>query len=457
MLCANADEIFILKKAHTWRIGGVNMNGVLDFLLNQLLTKPVILIGLLICIGYILQKKTASKVITGTISAMVGIQMVIFGGNQFTATFKPIATAIATKTGLSAYIMDSYAMKATSQAALGDRFAYMGYVFLIAWAVNFILVYFGKYTKAKGIFLTGNAGTAHSQAILWLVIAYLTPNILPATIISGVLVGVYWAYSTTLAAPVIDEVTGGAGFTVGHNQQIGIWFFGKIAHLFGKKEDDCESLKLPGILSVFNNNVASICIIMWIFCGIAMIPLGISGIQELAGDSNWVYYLIMIGINFSLDMTILLTGVRMMCSEMTAAFKGIQEKLIPNAIPAIDVAAILPFSPNAATLGFLATTIGTAVTIVVLVMCGAPTLVLSGSTPLLFSGGPIGVVCNKKGGIKAVIVCCFLLGVIQTLGTVWAIGLMCYPEGTGWSGMFDFATFWPAITQIMKWISGIIH
>ena len=82
--------------------------------------------------------KTASKVITGTISAMVGIQLVIFGGNQFSNTFKPIATAIGAKTGLSAYIMDSYAMKATTQTALGDRFAYMGYVFLIAWFVNFV-------------------------------------------------------------------------------------------------------------------------------------------------------------------------------------------------------------------------------------------------------------------------------------------------------------------------------
>lgn len=431
------------------------MNVVLDFLLNDFLTKPVILIGLLICIGYLLKRESAVKTITGTISAMVGIQMVIFGGNQFTNTFKPIVTAVSEATGIQGYIMDSYAMKATSQEALEDRFGLMGYAFLIAFAVNIILVYFGKYTKAKGVFLTGNAGTAHAQSVLWLVLANLMVGNAAAVVITGVLVGVYWAYSTTLAAKVCDDVTGGAGFTVGHNQQIGIWFFGKIAHFFGKKEQDAENLKLPGWLSIFNNNVVATCVIMWIFVGGFMAPLGISGIQELAGKDNWIVYIISVGIAFSMDMVILLTGVRMMCAELTESFKGIQEKLVPNAIPAIDVAALLPFSPNAATLGFIFCTIGTVISIGILVLIKSPIMVLPGFVPLFFSGGPIGVVANKKGGIKAVIICCTLLGMIQSFGTIWAISLMQYPQGVGWSGMFDFSTVWPAITQIMNWIGGI--
>ena len=293
------------------------MKVIFDFLLNDFLTKPVILIGLLICIGYILKREKATKVITGTISAMVGIQMVIFGGNQFSNTFKPIVTAVSAATGIQGYIMDSYAMKATSQEALGDRFGLMGYAFLIAFAVNILLVFFGKYTKAKGVFLTGNAGTAHAQSVLWLVLANLLVGNAAAVVITGVLVGIYWAYSTTLAAGICDEVTGGAGFTIGHNQQVGLWFFGKIAHFFGKKEQDAENLKLPGWLSIFNNNVVATCIIMWVFVGCFMIPLGITGIEELSGGDNWIVYLITLGITFSMDMVILLTGVRMMCAELT--------------------------------------------------------------------------------------------------------------------------------------------
>lgn len=434
------------------------MNIFFKFILNNVLTQPILTIGLLICIGYIVSKQKIEKIITGTISAMVGIQMVLFGGTEFSNLFKPITEAISTKFGISGYIMDSYAMKAASQEALGDKFALVGYVFLIAFAINVVLVYFGKYTKAKGIFLTGNAGIAHAQAILWLVFAWVTTNSVTAVIVAGVLVGVYWAISTTIAIPAINKVTDNGGFTVGHNQQVGIWFFGKFAHIFGNPEkDDAENLKLPGWLSIFNNNVTSTCLIMIIFVGAFMMPLGISGIQELAGKTHWVNFIIYLGIKFSMYMVILLTGVRMMCAELTGAFKGIQEKVIPNAVPAIDVAALLPFSPTAATLGFIFCTVGTIISMLILLAIKSPIMVIPGFVPLFFSGGPIGVVTNKLGGYKATIVCCILLGMIQSFGSVWAITLMNYPGGVGWSGMFDFSTVWPAITEVLKLVGSIIH
>ena len=205
------------------------MNPIVKFLVSDFLTTPTIVIGLLILIGYLLQKAGPVKTINGTIGAMVGLQLIIFGGSQFSNVFKPIVTAVCNATGIQGYIMDSYAMKAASQEALGDRFGWMAFVFLIAFAVNLLLVFFGKYTHAKGVFLTGNAGTAHSQAMLWLIIANFALPSLWTIILSGVLVGIYWAFSTTLVAGTIDEVTEGGGFTVGHNQQIGLWFFGKLA------------------------------------------------------------------------------------------------------------------------------------------------------------------------------------------------------------------------------------
>lgn len=433
------------------------MNFILDFLVNDFLTEPVILIGLLICLGYILGKEKPTKVINGTIGAMVGIQMVLFGGSQFSAIFSPITTAVANSFGIQGYVMDSYAMKSTTQEALGDLFGLVGFVFLIAFAVNLILVYFTKFTKAKGIFLTGNAGIAHSQAILWLVVAYLGLGNTASVIVAGILVGVYWAFSTTLAYRTVQDVTGDAGFTIGHNQQIGIWLFGKLARLFGNPEQDVENLELPGWLSIFNNNVTAIAILMTAFVGVFMSPLGIAGMQEVAGGTHWFNFIILTGIKFSMNMVILLTGVRMMIGELNGAFKGLQERFVPDAVPAIDVAAILPFSQNAATLGFIFTTIGTVISMVILLVSGSGIMVIPGFTPLFFSGGPIGVVANKYGGLKAVIICSLLLGVAQTFGTVWAINLMAYPQGVGWSGMFDFSSFWPAVTEVLKFIGNLFN
>lgn len=428
------------------------MSGVITLLVNKFLTNPTILIGLLVMVGYLLRKESAVKTITGTICAMVGLQLIIFGGNQFSGVFRPITEAVLGATGVQGYIMDSYAMKAASQEALGDRFGWMAYVYIIGFAVNLLLVFLGKWTKAKGVFLTGNAATAHSQALLWLLLANFAFGNVLTVILSGVILGFYWAYSTTLAAPIIDDITDGGGFTVAHNQQLGLWLTGIFSpKLAGKNPVDCETVKLPGWLAIFNNNVASVAILMALFvCAFTFPTIGISGIQELAGNTHWLVYLIMVGIQFSMYMVILLQGVRMLCAEITESFKGIQEKIVPDAIPGIDVAAILPFSPNAATLGFLFCTLGTVLSMVVLAVTKSPIMVLPGFTPLFFSGGPIGVVANKKGGLKAVIICATLCGIIQSFGTVWAITQLNFPQAVGWSGMFDLATFWPAFIAVLR-------
>ena len=433
------------------------MMAILDAIYN-LLMAPVIMMGLLVFVGLLLGKHKAEKVIIGTITTMVGIQMVIFGGGQFSNTFKPITTAVSESLGITGYIMDPYAMRAATTEALGDTFGLVGYVYLIAFLINILLVYFGKFTKAKGVLLTGNTGVAQSQAALWLVIVHLGLNNVASMVIAGILVGIYWAYSTTLAVDVVDKVTDGTGgFTIGHNQQVGLWFFSKFAHKFGDpKKSDAENLKLPGWLNIFNNNVVSVAILMTVFMGVYMSPLGISGIEEIGGK-NWILYLILLGVEFSMNMVILLTGVRMMCAELVVAFKGIQERIVPNAIPAIDVAAILPFSPNAATLGFVFTTFGTVLAMALLWVTNSPIMVLPGFIPLFFTGGAVGVVANKFGGIKSIVVCCIILAFIQTFGTIWAIGLMEIDGAVGWSGMFDWATVWPAVTEVLKAIGKLIH
>ncbi len=50
---------------------------------------------------------------------------------------------------------------------------------------NLILVLFGRYTGAKGIFLTGNTGVSHSQAVLWLIVFWLGFGWVQSIVIAG--------------------------------------------------------------------------------------------------------------------------------------------------------------------------------------------------------------------------------------------------------------------------------
>ena len=331
------------------------------------------------------------------------------------------------------------------------------YVFLIAFFVNVLLVYLGKYTKAKGIFLTGNSGVAHSQVILWLMSYWFGMPWIPTIIASGILLGIYWAIATTVPIKAVNRITNNAGFTIGHNSNFGLWFFSKFADKFGDPEkDDAENLKLPGWLAIFNHNVTAIAIIMTLFTGGFLLTIGIDNIEKMSDGQSWFIYIITLGLEFSMYMVILLQGVRMMVGEITASFKGIQERLIPNAVPAIDVAALLPFSANAATLGFIFTTFGTMFSMGLLLLFKSSVMVVPGFVPLFFAGGPIGVLANKYGGYKSTMICAFLLGMIQSFGTIWMLPLIGLPDAIGWTGMFDFATVWPVFAEILRFIAKIL-
>lgn len=79
---------------------------------------------------------------------------------------------------------------------------------------------------------------------------------------------------------------------------------------------------------------------------------------------------------------------------------------------------------------------------------------------MFFSNATIGVFANRFGGWKAVIVCCFLFGIIEVLGSAWAIHLIAQygVNFNAWMGMADWALVFPPIfaglsaTKLFFWV-----
>lgn len=80
---------------------------------------------------------------------------------------------------------------------------------------------------------------------------------------------------------------------------------------------------------------------------------GADVVKELSGGKNWFMFSIMQSITFAAGVYIILQGVRMVIAEIVPAFKGISDKLVPNARPALDCPVVFPYAPNAVLVGFL--------------------------------------------------------------------------------------------------------
>ena len=108
---------------------------------------------------------------------------------------------------------------------------------------------------------------------------------------------------------------------------------------------------------------------------------------------------------------------------------------------------------NAVTFGFLAGLAGQLVAIVALILMKSPVLIICGFVPVFFDNATIGLVANEKGGLKACLVIPFISGLIQVFGSALIAGWVGMAAYGGYLGMFDWATVWPIMTVLMKYLS----
>lgn len=91
----------------------------------------------------------------------------------------------------------------------------------------------------------------------------------------------------------------------------------------------------------------------------------------------------------------------MILAEIVPAFKGIADKLVPNAKPAIDCPVVFPYAPNAVLIGFIVSFVGGIVGMFILfgikgAALAAVPIILPGVVPHFFCGATAGVFAKLK-------------------------------------------------------------
>ena len=432
------------------------MSFLLDFF-NKFLGQAPLLLGTVVLVGYLLLGRKWYDALAGFIKTYVGFRILQVGTGGLVATFRPIIEAVYDRFGVSALVIDPYYGQTSGMQVLDsvDSLQYVGYVMIIAFLWNILLVAFKKHTKIRALFLTGHIMYQQSAVLLWALYWVITGATgaevgWGLVIVTGFLMGTYWSVASNLVIEATQDVTDGAGFSVGHQQMFGAWIAYKVGSKIGNREQDVNDLNLPGWLSVLNDNIVANVVIMTFFVGTLMVIIGPDNFAYDESRYYWGTYIFETTSLFAVYITIILTGVRMFVAELTNSFQGISEKLLPGTVPAVDCAVTFGFSPNAPAYGFIFGFIGQMLGIGFLILIQSPILIIAGFIALFFDNGTLAVFANKAGGRRAAAIIPFFSGIIQVLGSALVLTVLV-DGGTnviGWMGMFDWATVFAGVTLL---------
>lgn len=449
------------------------LTSIWEFFANNILKNAPHMIGFIVLLGYLLKGEKWYTTLGGTLKAIIGMLILNVGSGGLVSNFRPILVGLKDRFNLDATVIDPYfgqnAVTDGVMEVFGKAFDSVMILLLIAFIVNILLVRFNKYTKCRTLFTTGHVQVQQASTAYWLIM-FAMPALLKndtlMLVVMAVVLGAYWAVGSNLTVKPMQELTDGAGFAIAHQQMFGIrlgyWaadkFFGKDG---GKKKDKeikkVGDMELPGFFQIFNENMVCTAILMTVFFGIIMSIIGkdfFIGAGNLKETDSFLMFVFDKCLNFAVYLAILQLGVRTFVSELTVSFQGISEKLLPSSIPGVDCAVCYGFGDaNAVTFGFLAGLAGQLVAIVALILMKSPVLIICGFVPVFFDNATIGLVANEKGGLKACLVIPFISGLIQVFGSALIAGWVGMAAYGGYLGMFDWATVWPIMTVVMKYLS----
>ncbi|MDO1605866.1 PTS ascorbate transporter subunit IIC [Lactobacillus sp. YT155] len=363
----------------------------MDFITENILKNPPILLGLIAMIGLLLQRKPFSETIKGSLTAAFGMVILTAGVNMMTGTIAPINTAVQTQLGLSV-------SKGLSDVTFTAN--YGGSVGLAMFFGLILHLLIARFTPVKTIFLTGHM-------LWWFPFVFIAAGVeagLKGTVLiafGAVFSACYWSFMPWIMRKYVWDATGDDSFLIGHPTGILSLLSGFIAKRVGNKKKSTEDINVPKNLSFFREISITGALVMFLM----NIVVGIIAPVLVPKGGNLFMFSVNAGLNFGAGLLIMLYGVRLLINQIIPAFQGIAEKVVPGAKPAFDIPILFNYKPNAVIIGFIVAMITSTVLIVI-----SNTFNIFGVmiVPLVitsfFECGGAAVIGEGQGGLRGAII-----------------------------------------------------
>lgn len=426
---------------------------ILKWIASNIFGEPFILIGAIVFVGLLLQKKSVNDLVGRSVKAMIGFLIISAGAGVIVSSlliFQPLWQEVF---NLPPQDLGTF---------LGqDKFINQyGSIVTLSMSIGFLFnILLAKFTKFKYVYLTGHM-MFWTTMIFAGIMVNTNPNISNWKMITilSIIMGLYWTFQPALTQPFMRKIMDGDKIALGHTSA-SVAILGALAgKVLGNKNQDSENIKLPEKLEFLrDSNIVTACTMGVLFLVGSIIlsfknTEGAKKLIESAGNINFYIYSIKQSFIFAGGIAVVLLGVRMFIGEIVPAFNGIAEKWVKGARPALDCPIVFPYAPNAVILGFLGSFIGAIFWLLVLGNVAGyifvPTMIV-----LFFHSATAGVFGNSTGGIRGALIAGFITATVVAIGQYIMVSFLTnttIPDTAMWAADSDMFILGPVIKLIAQ-------
>lgn len=373
---------------------------MLEFV-TSFLSTPAFIIGLVALVGLIAMRRAASDVVKGTLKTILGFMILQAGAGIIVGALIPFSQMFEDAFGLEGVIAEDNAIAAAVQSVLSLE---TSLILVFGFLLNLLLA---RVSPLKYIFLTGHMMFSMAATIA-IVLDQMGVNGWQAIAIGSVVQGIASVAFPAMAQPFVRKVTGTDDVAFGFYGSSLVWATGWIGGKLGNKEKSTEDIKISPKIDFLREMSVLMSLVMLVLFAVAAVFASPELVAEISAGQPASLMVVTNALTFVIGVLILLQGVRMFLGELIPAFKGISEKLVPGAKPALDVPIFYSFAPNATTIGFIMAMAGGLVATLLSALTSV--VVLPSVIGLFFMGAAAGVFGNAMGGRRGAIIAGFLLG-----------------------------------------------